>query len=219
MPELPTNQLITPATGSEVPNNVTIEPKNGAPAPAEESPDQAGALPPELMQIPVFQGLIAGQPPAVSLTIDDFEKRPEAELAIKNKDALMQAGFGFYRSLQGGQGVIFNQLYIHPEDIKQADKAGKLQEVAPPFDVVNSAISGAGAANPILTHKGPPGALPQPTGAAPPQFNAPMMVPPPSRSQTKLAADRGKQAGAGSPTSGPAPGRGRLLNELLKPVV
>lgn len=192
-------------------------------APIEEGAAVADSgLPDELIQIPAFQGLLAGAPVAVSASIEDFTKRPEGILISKNKDSLLAAGIGLYRSLAGDLGVLFNQAYINGEDLKTADKEGKLAEVAPSFDAVNQQMSASGDANPILNAQTPtgikqPGAPsilpPVASTEAPP--TGPMAPPTPQ----KAIGAKMRNLAMGSPTSGPAPGQGRILNSILKPVL
>lgn len=192
--------------------------EEGAAGPvAEES-----SLPDEILQIPAFQGLLAGQPVAVSASIEDFSKRPEGLVIQKNKDALLASGIGLYRSLAGDLGVLFNQAYINGEDLKTADKEGTLAELAPSFDAVNQQLSASGDANPILNAQTPtgikqPGAPsilpPVASTEAPPA--GPMAPPTPQ----KAIGAKMRNLAMGSPTSGPAPGQGRILNSILKPVL
>ncbi len=205
-----------------------VEPLAAAPAvapvvPTEPAPEEdAGGLPPELMQIPAIQAVLVGSPPATSMSIKGSEDREEVALLTKNKDALLGAGFGFYRSLDGKIGVMFNQMRIHAEDLKAADKAGKLRDVAPDFDILNHEVAKAGpAGHPVLSAK-PPTGLASPTAAAPPQAasgSLPLMPPPPAAVQRKLAQQRVMNLQPGAPTSGPVPGAGRLLNQVLKQAV
>jgi hypothetical protein len=182
-------------------------------------------MPEALLRIPAMQGLMTGSPGAVSDSIKDFAKRDDAGVLTKNKDWLTQAGFGFYRSLDGDTGVVFNMLYVHPEELKAADAAGKLKEVAPDFDSVNHAIGKSGRAHPALS-AGPvpkglkgapiPQAPPQMAQVPPPTANVP---PPSAAAQRSLMGARVNNLTQGSPTSGPVPGAGRLLNQVLKPVL
>ena len=201
-------------------------------APAEGAIDQpqeqAAALPHEILKMPTFMALIAGAPPALSARIGKgHDDNPAFEVIKKHKDLLQQAGFGFYKSLSGHFGVIYNSLYIHPEDILAADKAGQLQHVAPPSDAIRHAIGKSGLANPILRVQNPPDGPAQQKSTAPPQ-TASGLLPVPSQQATPGPAagvqDKGQQARltalkGGGPLSGPSPGAGRLLNNILKPVV
>jgi hypothetical protein len=216
---------------------VNVEPTAGAPAaapvvepldetatapPEVEATGEAGeaGLPPDLLQIPAFQGLMSGQPPAVAMPLKDFSNRPEAQIIAGNKDQLQQAGIGFYRALDGNTGVIFNSLYVKPADIQAADKAGRLAEIAPSFDDVNGAVLQAGQDNPVLKMGSVPGG-PAGVAPAPPQMGS--RIPPTSglsgAAEKKITSARLKNLQAGPPSSGAKPGAGRLLNSLLKPVV
>lgn len=199
-----------------------VEPRAGAtPAPAPEAPAEesaapqgGGELPDDLLKVPAMQAITAGQPAAFSAILSQFEKVPEAKLIADNKDALMQAGFGFYRSLDGQKGAVFNQLFVSPDEIKAADQAGQLDQVAPPFDQLNMDVAKMGEANPVLAE----GARPEgfragaaPVGASP--------APLPASAQKTLASKRANALTPKGPTSGAAPGAGRLLNSILSPVV
>ncbi len=213
-----------------------------APAPAEPQPDttaeqtpeapeddsaQTKGIPKDVLQIPAFQALLAGNPAAVSAPIAEFEKRPEAKLLIANKDVLMRAGFGFYRSLDGAQGTLFNQMHIHGADIQAADKAGQLLQVAPPFDQVNDNVSRADSSNhPLLQATAVPNGPKGPSMPSPPQSGSPVApmppvsaAPAPASIQNKLATARLNNLAPQGPTSGSNPGSGALLRSILKPVV
>lgn len=214
-----------------------IEPRAEAPQPQEPTvdPSQQPAGEPSgisepLLQVPALQGIMAGTPPALSVNIKAFEKNPVAELIVKNKDPLMQAGMGFYQSMSGDLGVIYNSLHIHPEDLQAADKAGKLTAIAPPFDSVNAEISKSGLGNPALRPTNVPKAPRGPVLKAPPQSGqmvSPEPAPQPAPAvrqataalQKSVLGVRAKNLQAGGPTSGPAPGAGRLLNSILRPAV
>lgn len=201
-------------------------------APGEGEGETPPQLPDNLIHIPAVQAIMAGSPPALSANIKQFSKNPAAELIAKNKDLLMQAGMGFYKSMSGDLGVIFNEFHIHPQDLQAADRAGKLTLLAPPFDSVNHAVSKSGLKNPVLRP------LKVPTVPQPPSIKSPPQIaqtaPPPSpvmpqpaapvrqataALQKQILGARAKNAAVGSPTSGAAPGAGRLLNDILKPVV
>ena len=193
-----------------------VEPLTEAPPPPA-APDE-GQLTDELLQIPALQALMAGQPAAVSTIIKEFSNRPEAAVIVPNKDALAGAGINFYRAMDGKTGVIFNQLYVSGKDIQAADKAGKLQELAPPFDDVNAAVMQAGPDNPVLTASGVPGGPGEGEAPQPPQSGSP--IPPggglSAGSEQKITAARLKSMAPSSPSSGAKPGQGRLLNKILQ---
>lgn len=210
-------ELIEPVV-AEVPA-VEITPID--PQAAESAPAEGGGteLPDEILKIPAFGPLMAGAPPALSTNIKSLDKTEEGKTIAKNAKPLQAAGIGFYRALSGDIGVIFNQLYITGEAIKQADEAGQLTQLAPDFNTVNSEAAKAGPINPVLTAGAPPEAPPIAPAPEPPQMSSGRLPPPPASTETKLAGARAKNLSPGSPTSGPAPGRGRLLNNLLKPAI
>lgn len=202
---------------------ITVEPRTAPAAPVEptagapEPTSDAGALSDEILQIPAMQAVFAGSPAAFSASLKDFEKRPEAKLIVQNKDALMKAGMGLYRSLGGDLGVIFNQLKLSGEQLKSADQAGKLLELAPPFDQVNQQVASSGEGNPVLSAADPAGMA----GFTPPaasQMNSAVRgpAPLPASSQKALTNARIKNQMLGKPTDGPKPGQGRILNNILK---
>lgn len=205
-----------------------VQPKNPTPKPAVVEPTTPDAAPPaqdtksqesglseEVLRIPTVAALMAGNPPAASGSIQDFSKRPEGVAISKNKDALLSAGFFFYKSLDGSTGVLGNGLYIHPEQIKQADQTGNLQAVAPNFDTVGQAVATSGDKHPVLAHGGKPpeGFATAPAADVPQTANAPA---PPAGVQNKLTRARLATIAPGPPTSGPKPGAGRLINSILK---
>lgn len=211
--------------------NITVEPNSAAaPAAAAVEPNPgveaqaapaAGELPDEVLQIPAMQALFAGAPAAFSASLKEFQNRPEAKLIASNKDALQQAGMGLYRSLGGDLGVLFNMLKLSGEQLKAADQAGKLLELAPPFDVVNQQVAGSGENNPVLSAQPPAGAAAGNTPAAANQMQSPVRSPAPmsAGAQKSLTNARIKNQTLGRPVDGPKPGQGRLLNTILKPVI
>lgn len=209
-------------------NEIVVEPLAAAPAAPEPAPapeaapegDQSTGLPDDVLRIPVMQGILAGAPPAVSAPIAEFSQRPEAQLIKANLPALQSNGMGLYRSLDGNIGVLFNQLKISGDQLKQADQGGKLLEVAPPWDEVNASVGQSGGGNPVLAAGAPTGPPNMPP--TPPQMaQAPMAggKPPSAAVQKKTQTARLANAQPGAPTSGPKPGAGRLVNNILKPVV
>jgi hypothetical protein len=171
----------------------------------------------------VIHALLAGSPAAVSAPIAGFEKTPEGLAIVQNKDTLLNMGISFYRSLSGDLGVVFNQMKLSGPELQAADKAGKLLEVAPPLNQVNQSVATAGADSPLLGAEAATGAA---TAPPPPILNTPPpgagpIVPtsPAKKTQDKIIAKKLANLPPGSPTSGPKPGQGRLLNQILKPVV
>jgi pyruvate dehydrogenase E2 component (dihydrolipoamide acetyltransferase) len=176
-----------------------------APAPTASGPEQS-PLPEEVLQIPAMNALLQGTPPAVSAPVS--LKTPEVETLRKNAAALSRVGFGFYRSKDGKQDVMYNTAYLDPGAVRVADQKGQLDTIAPPItdliSHINEAVKGGAPAAPEAA----------PAPAAPP---APIIAPGGvSGAEKKLQTARIKNATLGSPTSGPVPGQGRLLNNILK---
>lgn len=212
----------------------TASPSSAPPESPAAAPGAGGALPDALIQVPAMQAVMAGQPPAFSANIKQFASNPVAKLITQNKDSLMKAGMGFYQSLSGDLGVMFNQMYIHPEDVQAADKAGQLLKIAPPFDAINASVGQAGLDSPALKVGSMPGGAAMPTMKAPPQMSnggqmgtpssrpaatGPAMSPASSAIERQVMGVRAKNVSPGSPTSGSSPGAGRLLNQILKTAV
>lgn len=214
------NDLVQPTdAAAAVPPAPEVTPVD----PAAAAPEGQSPLPQDLIAIPAFQGLLAGAPAAVSASISEFASRPEGKLIQEHKDELLKAGIGLYHSMQGDLGVLFNQMYISGEELKTADKEGKLTSVAPPFDQVNQQLASAGADHPILKDTlaptgpkmaGPPSILPS-VASTPAPGPSPIPAPAP---QKQIGAKM-RNLAMGSPTSGPKPGEGRILNQILKPVI
>jgi len=199
MPDMPT-------TPNALPTQESVIPSPAAP-PAESEP--ASTLPDEVLQIPTVYALLHGAPPAVYAPKQ--QQDPAIDIIVKNAKALVEAGFSFLQSKDGKNTVLFNSAYVSPETIKKADAEGKLTEVIPSFEDLkakfDSAISGN---NPPETGAGLPGAPITPTAGG---------APPSSKVQNTLATARVKNLQTGSPTSGPVPGSGRILSNILKTTV
>jgi hypothetical protein len=187
--------------------------------PASEPASDSATLPEEVLAIPAMHGLLNGAPPAI-YSPNVRRNDPDLTIIAKNADPLVNAGFGFYKSKDGKYSVLFNTAYISENQLKRADAAGHLTQVAAPFDQVRSsydaAIAGPGAAPttaPIATDAAP---APVPSAVAAPQ---PLTPPISSGTQQKITTARLKNLSLGSPTSGPAPGAGRVLNNILKSTV
>jgi hypothetical protein len=200
-----------------------VEPKAGVTPVQNAAETPAAGLSDDLLRIPAIQGLLAGSPPAVSASLADFAQRPEGQLIAANKDPLMAAGMGLYRSVGGDIGVIFNQGFVSGAEIQEADKNGTLAQLAPSFDEVNQQIASSGDKNPVLNpglkpptgFKSPPPPSPGPAPAISPAAASSAPAP----TSPRLVAGKARNALPGSPTSGPKPGAGRLMNQILKPVI
>lgn len=185
------------------------------PAP-EAAPAEAGE--PSSLALPEIQALLSGSPAAVSTPV--ATKNPDVATMWNERDALGQYGLGFYKSLGGDMGVIFNGMYLPVEQLEAADKAGQLLQVAPPMEQVRTSVVAGGAANhPALTAQ-TPAAPPASSPPAPRQTASGVLTPKPSQtSLRRLQGARAKALEPGGPTTGMRPGAGRILNLLNRPTI
>lgn len=181
-----------------------------APAPAAEEPkpkdtEDGGELPDEVLEAaPALQLLLNGSPPATFAPKD--AEFPELETVAKHLKDLGKAGFGVYGTKDGANVVVFNGLYITPAEVKAADEAGQLDSIAVPYEELRDAL-------------GTESAQGEPQGAQPAATPPPTSGGSPASTPKSVSTARAKNISVGSPTSGPAPGQGRILNNILKPVV
>ena len=219
---MPANQLpvIEPADPTQDSQTPPQEAPTASPAGAPEAGTPA-PLPPSLLKVPAFQGLLAGAPPALSMKVKGSEDRDEVKMVRKNAEALQEAGMGFYLSLNKEYGVIYNQLRIHPADLVAADKAGKLLVVAPDFDAVNHEVSKSGGNHPAIHATPPVAAIPAAVSAqSPPQMASGKFSPPlPASAARKILQQRIANMQPSAPTGGPMPGAGVIANQVAKPVI
>jgi hypothetical protein len=193
--------------------NAPVEAPPAAPEPA--APAAGGAsLPDELLQMPVMQALISGQPGAVSDDMETGKNTPFGQAIAQHGQSMQDAGFAFYRSNDGSLGVVFNQLHVNPQDILDADNNGTLLEIAPPVAQVESALLSDPQSNPVMGQgQVPPSAALASGGGQPAQGGVP-----PAQNKT-LETARRKNIQPQGPTDQPRPGAGKILNSILKPVV
>lgn len=175
------------------------------PAAPEDSTKSAQAeLPEAVLKIPAISALLAGSPPATYAA--ENSKSPELKVLEKNIDPLTKAGFGLYRTKDKSNFVLFNNLILSPEEVKKADAEGKLDSIAAPFEDLNASMSEGFKGS---ESDGEAFATPAPPAGQPPSAAA----------QKKTQNQRLKNVQPGGPTDGPQPGAGRVLNNILKPVV
>lgn len=211
------SELVQPNAAAAAPApEVTPAPETPESAQPENTPPP---IPPALLKIPAISGLLTGKPGAFSLPIKESKGREDVTDLIKYKDWMQQAGMALYSALDGKTGVVFNQLYIHGEELKAADAAGQLSQIAPPFDQVNHLIGKSGTAHPALNASPTPVGLKGPPVPQPPPLAASAVPPLPASAQRKVMTAQVNALQPGGPTSGPGPGQGQLLRSILKPVV
>ena len=170
------------------------------------------------MKFPTLAALLAGTPPAILVKDKDRDRYPEIAFADANSDQLQSFGIGFF-SPKAGESILFNQRVISPDEIEKAAKGKKegLAELAVPLAVLHASLRTPTA--PIAPGLNV-GALSEPPASQLPSGSLPVLPAPASASTSrKLASARLANVALGSPTSGPAPGQGRVLNNILKPTI
>lgn len=201
----PTAAAPTAATGQIKPGTL-LEPL----VPKDEAQAQ---IPDAVLALPTFRPLLEGKPPAIKITLDEFNADPEAQTIQQNIQPLLYSGFGVYQPKDGQSAVLFNGQFIDGETLKLADEKGKLDQVAAPYGELKSFF--ADNLGEAVVDGAPAPAAP----VAPSPAGQPMGAAAPASAQTKLASARIKNLAVGSPTSGPTPGSGRVLNNILKPTI
>lgn len=176
--------------------NVVL-PENSEPQPADA---EASGVPESVLEIPLMRGIFEGSPPAIYTPVGT--KGPEVETVLKHGKDLNAAGIGFFRDEANKLDVIYNSAYITKDLLEAAAKKNKIPEVAEPLAEVNSRVNSAIGAPPTAGVSAPVG------GST--QMNLP---------NTPINTARISNLQPGSPTSGPQPGAGRILNNLTKPVI
>ncbi len=154
-------------------------------------------LPAEVLDNDIVFAVAKGSPGAVSAP--KKSKDPVVKSVIKHAEPLVAAGFGIYESIDKKTDVLFNTQTVDVGDLQEADQQGRLMDVAPLFSSV----------------QGTPAAGAAPAAALPSAPMTPESQPAPSV-QNKLATQRTKNLMPTSPTGGPAPGAGQILNSILK---
>jgi hypothetical protein len=210
--------MVNPSDIQPVADAAPVAPIEPQAAPSAEDEQPAGpSLPEEVLKIPAMSALLQGAPPATYGPLKS--KMPEIETLSKHAQDLKNAGFAAFKSeSMPGNFVLFNGLIIKPDEIMQADKSGQLDSVAVPFEtLVNSFESAKKDAEGAPAEGAPPSEVAPGGAIAPPAGSS---VPPlPASAQRRTMSARVANLVPGSPTSGPAPGRGRVINAISKPVV
>ena len=192
------------------PEDIVARPDAEEMAPAAESPpaseSDSAELPEPVLKIPAVHALLQGSPPA--FFVDSKTEDPDIKTLEKHTKELTGAGIGAFPSQSlPGNVVVFNSLILPPEEVMKADQEGSLDSIAVPWETLKSEYENTGGE-----------AAPDATGevaAAPPAGGAP----PPAGAQSKLLQKRIANLAVGSPTSGPRPGAGRVLNTIARPAV
>lgn len=167
-------------------------------------------IPEAVLRIPAFRALLNGSPPAISSK--GAENDPDLVTIQNNVQPLLYAGFGLYRNKANDASYLYNGRFISGDTLKIADDKGKLDEIVPPVSELKQAfaegLADEGTATPAAEAPASVTPGPQPSGAP-----APVGV------QKSIGQARVKNIAPGSPSSGPAPGQGRILNSVMKSAV
>lgn len=215
---------ITATPGSQVP------PSEGLPGevtPAAPEPANPFNLPPDVARVPVVQMVSLGQPPAVR--IGPGEYYPELEVVVDNTDVLLQSGLDIYGA-QDKSMIFFNPLVVTVEELQHLDQTGQLPDAVPDYAALTGSMPQEIPDGKVgeLVDKGDQmatkltslGGSEQPAAPVEQSSGMPTPVPAPPPGVQRAAANnqvQNLQAMSGSPTSGPRPGGGRLLNALMRP--
>lgn len=197
---------VTPEVAAAAP----VEP----PAPTAPEDDDFGSdaeIPEEVLRIPAMNGLLQGKPAAVYAPLN--KKDPDIDIVLKNGRNLIDAGFAFYQAKSMPVNVLYNRLYLDDAKLAEADAAGKLDEVAEPFDDVRASFDSLRKKTP--TEGAPAAPAAAPSAQAPvPMTPGPSGPPAPASVQNKLATARIANLEPDAPN-----GAGRILSAIQKPVV
>lgn len=200
------------APAAAAPNGAqTIPPKPGfLQEPLTPKDESKAVIPDPVLQIPAFRALLQGSPPAVLITLDEFQSDPSLAVIQQNIEPLLYSGFGVYQPKSGNAAVFYNGQKIDGNAIKVADEKGQLDKVAVPYPELKSFFD---------ANLGEASAEGSAAPAAPVASSPAMGAPAPASSQTKLATARVNNLAPGAPSSGPTPGLGRVLNNITKPTI
>lgn len=180
-----------------------IGPEQSAPAsPAPETTDtDLGTL----AELPPVRALLEGNPGAIYAP--EGINTPLTQTIGQNFKKMGELGLALYRSPNKVM-VMFNPNVVDPDDLRAADKAGKLDTVAKPL----AAFEGEQA--PVAGSAAP--AAPSPVGAPVAPINEGLTP----RAQSKLAGERlSALKDNPAPSKRPVPGAGRILNGLIERAV
>lgn len=180
-----------------------IDPTSTVPANSEEAApaEDTSGIPEAVLEIPLMKGMLEGAPSAVFAPVGS--KSPEIATVLKHGEALNKAGFGFFRDEKNKLDVFFNTRYTSPDLVRAAAKKNKIPEIASPLLETIAQFNGA---------VGIPATAGGVTASA---GGMPSSVP----VDSPLNTARLNNLEPGAPTSGPQPGAGRVLNNLLKPTI
>lgn len=177
-------------------------------------------LPDSVADLQVVQWISMGKPPAARVGPGEFY--PELEPLEENLVEVIDAGLGVFQA-QSGDTVLYNPLFVKEEELQTADAEGKLDLVAPtygeltgksPQEIDDKTAKRLDKHAKNNMQKLSAGASTSDRAAKPAQPSTPVSKLPPG-AQEKLVGAQTNKSNLNSPTSGPRPGGGRILNSIL----
>lgn len=133
---MPLDQL--PLPDASAANSAPVAP---AAAPAAALAAEQGPLPSPFLDV------VQGKLPAVVLPpiSKGTNPPPEVSFAVQNFDTLLKAGLDYYET-KHSDTVLFNPKLLTEDQVKAAEKAGKLQELTKPVEAAPALAEAAPAA-------------------------------------------------------------------------
>ena len=205
-----------------------------APAPA---PTPKTSAKPELPDIakkdPLVRSVLLGEVPGILIRPGLYY--PKAwDLAEKHSKDLMDLGLDFYFATDEST-IFFNPAQITEPELQAADKGGKLHQILPDYETLSGErpqkpppkvqkqmdqfrqqVYGKPPNVSLAPGQLPPSAPPLPQALAAPQAVGPTL---PAKSVNKLMQTRLGGLTKVSPSSGPFPGAGRIVNAMATPAI
>ena len=218
-----TADLIQPAASPAALPIPTSAPAPTAPAapvaPALEATKGAPKIPEDVQNNPVVKDVLAGRLPGVLVRPGVYY--PKAFKIAESMEGLIEVGLDLYFA-QDESTVLFNPIHLSAEELQTADSQGKLHQIVPDYETISGERPGKPPKGTKLGYgysQAPAAsqAPSTPTGGAGPAA----MALPPAGSQEKIANERVNRLNIaqGSPSSGPIPGGGRVLNAAVAPAI
>lgn len=180
-------------------------------------------LPAEVKSVPVVEWLSVGEPPAIR--VEPGQYFPELEPLAKNLPETLKAGLDLYKA-QNGDSVFFNPLFMSEQELQLADQEGKLEQLVPSYSELSGStpqeVSPEKFDELLRTSEDVQSRLhslttPEDMEKEPaPAASAAVR---PATTPEPVTTQRVKALQPGAPTSGPAPGAGRLLNAIIRKAV
>lgn len=218
--------LLRDLESPQTPETATNQPSADSGSPVAALKEAFPHLPESALKIRAVQQVLVGNPPGFRVPPGYFY--PDLKPLQTHMPELLKGGLRIYKAESTGDAVFHNPVLLPTEELKAIDAAGKLDQYIPEYGQMTgqlpTELSDEEAMKEFAdsedTHRRIVAAGMVPTGSAggsqTPQPSAP---PAPAAVQNRIAASRSAALQPGAPSSGPAPGGGRILNGLLKTAV